>query len=71
MADNLSLPRLQTVLNQLTPGQQLTLARKQADRLFGLNDVGAARVSRFAEGHRCTVVHANECVVFEKKSAAR
>ena len=67
MTQDLTLPRLQSVLDRLREGQQLTLARTQADRLFGLNDAGAARLARFPKGHRCIVVHANECLVFEKK----
>lgn len=67
MAQDFTLPSLQSTLNRLSEGQQLTLARKQADRLFGLNDVGAERMARFAGGHNCIVAHANECIVFEKK----
>lgn len=68
MEGNFTLPSLQSILEGLPEGRQVTLARKQVDRLFGLNDVGTTRVLRFAGGHNCTVVHANDCVIFEKRS---
>lgn len=70
MDHDFTLPSLESVLDSLPPGQQLTLARTQVDRLFGLNDVGTRRVLRFAGGHRCIVVHADDCVVFEKRSTS-
>lgn len=69
MDRNFTLPLLQVVLDGLPEGRQVTLARKQVNRLFGLDDVGATRVLRFADGHHCIVVHVNDCVVFEKRSA--
>jgi hypothetical protein len=54
-------------LDSLPPGRQIALSRGQVDRLFGLDDVGTNRLLRFAVGHRCEIVHANECVVFEKR----
>lgn len=68
MAPELTLPTLQSTLDRLSEGQQVTLARSQADRLFGLNDVGSTRMARFASGHDCIIVHADSCVVFEKRS---
>jgi hypothetical protein len=68
MTPELTLPGLQSTLDSLSEGQQVTLARTQADRLFGLNDVGSTRMARFAVGHHCIVVHADSCVVFEKRS---
>lgn len=67
MPHDFTLPRLQSMLDNLSEGQKVTLARKEVDRLFGFNDVGATRVARFAESHDCIIAHADACVVFEKR----
>jgi hypothetical protein len=68
MEQDFTLPTLQSVLDELAEGKQLALARKQVDTLFGLSDVGVARLLRFASGHSCIIAHANDCIVFEKIS---
>lgn len=66
MGYEFTLPDLQTSLDRLGAAQTLTLATRQVDRLFGTNDVGTARLKRFARGHNCIVAHADHCVVFHK-----
>lgn len=50
---SLDLVALQNRLDHLTPGQQLTIAMRDAERLFGTDDVFASRLSNFAHGHTC------------------
>lgn len=68
MDQDFTLPRLQSMLDDLPDGRRIALARTQVDALFGLNDVGATRLMRFAEGHKCVITHADSSVVFEKRS---
>lgn len=67
MNRSFTLPVLQTMLDNLSEGQRVAIARKAVDNLFGMNDVQAARLLRFADGHNCIIVHADNCVVFEKR----
>ena len=67
MNRSFTLPVLQTMLDNLSEGQRVAIARKAVDNLFGMNDVQAARLLRFADGHNSIIVHADNCVVFEKR----
>ena len=67
MTDGFTLPRLESLLDQLRDGQKLALAHNQVDDLFGLNGVRSERLRRFASGHACIIIHENSCVVFEKR----
>ena len=65
------MPLLQRMLDHLPDGQKVALASKQIDELFGLDDVRASRLKRFADAHRCLIIHADSCVVFEKAPSAQ
>ena len=67
MAQDFTLPQLQSMLDGLPDGQKLALARRQVEELFGFNGVRSARLARFASGHACIIVHDDSCVVFEKR----
>ena len=67
MDQDFTLPTLQSLLDGLPDGRQIAIARTQVDRLFGLNDIGANRLLRFASGHHCIIVHADSSLVFEKR----
>ena len=69
MAHDFTLPRLESMLEQLSDGQKLALARTHIEELFGLNGVRSQRLARFASGHACIIVHEDSCVVFEKRKA--
>ncbi|MBB6303774.1 hypothetical protein GGE67_004415 [Rhizobium leucaenae] len=62
----LSLPELQSHLNALEIGKQLTLAHTDYCRLFGTDDVALNRVDHFAAGHSCTAEVQPGSVVFRK-----
>ena len=68
MKPDFTLPRLESLLQELDEGRSIALARRQVDALFGLNDVGAERLMRFAKGHGCIIAHADSAVVFEKRA---
>lgn len=53
-------------MDRLPISKSLTLASKQIETLFGLNDVANARMKRFASGHDCIVTYTDHCVVFHK-----
>lgn len=69
MDQHFTLPSLQSMLDDLPDGRRIALARTQVDALFGPNDVGSSRLTRFAKGHHCVITHADSSVVFEKRSA--
>ena len=62
----LSLAGLQTRLNHLGIGQELAIAISDYRRLFGVNDVGEARLENFAVGHGCSVDPRVTDIVFRK-----
>jgi hypothetical protein len=63
-----SLPVLQLRLNRLGTDQSLSLGESEIERLFGKNDVAAARLRRFAKGHGCIVIHSDQGLTFRKMS---
>ena len=71
MSTELSLPRLQSLLDQLQIAGSYALVDSEAERLFGYNDVAIARMKRFARGHNCIVAHADGSVVFHKMPPRR
>lgn len=66
MRSELTLPGLQSLLDRLQIAGSIALVDKEAERLFGYNDVAIARMKRFARGHNCVVAHADGSVVFHK-----
>ncbi|MFS8116118.1 hypothetical protein QD460_30790 [Rhizobium jaguaris] len=62
----LSLPGLQSRLNALRIGEQLTLAHSEYCRLFGTNGVALNRVNHFAAGHGCAAEIQLVSVTFRK-----
>lgn len=66
MTREFTLPSLQATLDKLQIARSLALANKDIERLFGFDDVGTARMKRFARGHNCIVAHTDGCVVFQK-----
>lgn len=66
MSNYLSLPRLEAHLDRLRGMENLTLARRQIERLFGHSDMAERRLGSFARGHRCIIAHSDNCVVFQK-----
>lgn len=65
----LNLTDLQRRLDGLLPGDSVTLGIADVRRLFGLNDVGQARVENFAEGHHCRIEATPSTVTFRKAAA--
>ena len=53
MGHEFTLPSLESSLDRLLPAQTIALTRKPIEHLFGMNDVAAARLQRFARGHDC------------------
>ncbi|MBB5575961.1 hypothetical protein [Rhizobium paranaense] len=62
----LSLPGLQSRLNALRIGKQLTLAYSDYCRLFGTDDMALDRINHFAVGHGCTAEIRLASVTFKK-----
>jgi hypothetical protein len=64
---NFTLPELEDGLNQLAEGALLQISARDYTRLFGANDVAAARLLHFAKGHACVASHADAAILFRKK----
>ncbi len=62
-----TLPELQEKLDRLAERGILQINPQDYERLFGTNDVAAARVRNFARAHACVVSHADGAVLFRKK----
>ncbi len=65
----LTLPELQEKLDHLAEGGIFQIGAQDYERLFGTNDVAAARLRNFARGHACVVSHADGAVLFRKRIA--
>ena len=63
---SLTLPRIQTLLDQLLPSQSLTLAESRVEQLCGPNDVVTETLREFARSHGCDVVRTEFGVTFQK-----
>ena len=64
---NFTLPELQEKLDKLAEGALLQISGRDYQRLFGTNDVAAARLGHFAKGHSCVANHAYKAVLFRKQ----
>lgn len=65
----LELAGLQTRLDGLAVGGQLALGISDCRRLFGVNDLGHARLDHFAAGHGCKVTPHPSMIIFQKLHA--
>ena len=64
---NFTLPELERMLDQLAEGALLQISMRDYGRLFGANDVAAARLLHFAKGHACVTSHSDGAVLFRRK----
>lgn len=64
---NFTLPELQEKLDGLAEGALFQVSARDYGRLFGANDIAAARLKHFARGHACIVSHADGAILFRKK----
>jgi len=62
---NFTLPDLQAKLDHLAEGALFQISARDYERLFGSNDVAAAR--NFAKGHACITSHSDGAILFRKK----
>jgi hypothetical protein len=67
MPYDFTLPELQARLDALAEGRLLWLAKNDCERLFGQNDVVAARLAHFAQGHGCQLGATVDGIHFRKK----
>ena len=63
---NFSLPELQAKLDELPEGALFQISAWDYARLFGANDIAAARLKNFAKGHSCVATHADTAILFRK-----
>jgi hypothetical protein len=66
---NFVLPELQEKLDRLAAGALLEISSWDYQRLFGTDDVAAARLRHFARLHECVANHGPKSIVFRKKLA--
>jgi hypothetical protein len=66
---NFTLPELQAQLDLLAEGALFRISARDYERLFGTNDVAAARLRNFAKGHACVASHSNQAILFRKQPA--
>jgi len=64
---NFTLPELQARLDHLSEGALFAISARDYERLFGTNDVAAARLRNFARGHACVANHSTDAILFRKK----
>jgi hypothetical protein len=64
---NFTLPELQERLDRLAKGAVFEVSAWDYRRLFGVNDVAAARLRRFARLHACVASHGDKSIVFRKE----
>ncbi|MCC8978327.1 hypothetical protein [Bradyrhizobium acaciae] len=66
MNENLTLVELRSRLDRLGAGGVLSISDHDYERLFGINEVAAAKVAQFARKHRCVAVPGEASVYFRK-----
>lgn len=67
LRSNFTLPDLERALDQLAEGALLQISMHDYGRLFGANDVAAARLLHFAKGHACVTSHSDGAILFRRK----
>jgi len=66
-----TLPELQEQLDNLAEGAVLQISGWDYERLFGVNDVAAARLRNFATLHACVASHAKSAILSRKRLTRR
>jgi hypothetical protein len=66
MHDMLTLPGLQNALDAFPRDGSLAIAKRDIERLFGLNDVAVGRIANFARGHGCKAILREDILTFSK-----
>lgn len=69
MNENLTLAELRSRLDSLGAGAVLRISDQDYERLFGINDVAAAKAAQFARKHHCVSVPGDGSVYFRKSSS--
>lgn len=68
MNEHLTLAELRSRLNRLGAGAVLRISDHDYERLFGINEVAAAEVARFARKHHCVSIPGEGAMYFRKSS---
>jgi hypothetical protein len=71
MSGEWTLPLVQDQLDDLASGQDFTLTKDEYVRLFGLDDVAARRIRRFADSHCCHTFFDGRQLIFRKNGFSR
>jgi hypothetical protein len=66
MASDWTLPLLQETLDDLPVWSEFRLPKPWMVTLFGLDDVAAGRIARFARSHSCAIMFDPAGVTFRK-----
>lgn len=69
MDENLTLAELRSRLDRLGAGAVLRIADHDYERLFGINEVAAAKAAEFARKHHCVSVPGEGSVYFRKSNS--
>ncbi|WP_076861386.1 hypothetical protein [Bradyrhizobium mercantei] len=66
MKEGLTLAELRARLDRLGDGAVLRISDRDYERLFGINEIAAAKVAQFARKHHCVSVPGAASVYFRK-----
>ncbi|WP_050626037.1 hypothetical protein [Bradyrhizobium viridifuturi] len=66
MHRNLILAELRSRLDRLGGGAVLAISDHDYERLFGINEVAAAKAAQFASKHHCVSIPGEDAVYFRK-----
>ncbi|MBP2431722.1 hypothetical protein ABIF38_003038 [Bradyrhizobium japonicum] len=69
MNESLTLAELRTRLDRLGNGAVLRISDRDYERLFGINEVAAAKAAQFARKHHCVSVPGEGSVYFRKSNS--
>lgn len=62
-----TLPDLERTLDALAEGALDQMARRDYERLFGMNDVARGRLRHFAKSHGCVASFADDVILFRRQ----
>ncbi|UGY12360.1 hypothetical protein HAP48_0027290 [Bradyrhizobium septentrionale] len=68
MSIDFTLAELRSRLDRLDPGAVLRISEHDYERLFGINEVAAAKVAQFAGTNRCVSIPGADAVYFRRWS---
>jgi len=68
MNKDLALAELRSRLDRLGAGAVLRISDHDYERLFGINEVAAAKAAQFARKHHCVSVPGDGSVYFRKSN---